>query len=338
MTLEAVGRAPLAIDIDAAVTEVWVRAEAAHARSMQKAPGPSDAGSCLRRVGHMFHGTPPSNPPELTSPAATLGTWIHERFLPLLQDALGGEIEFETNTNGIIGHGDWHGANLVIDLKTKASAALSKLRLLGATPRQLWQGHVYAADRIARGETVDYVTLLYVARDTGEHYAVTYAYDPAITAQAMAWFDEARNVHNPDELPRGGYGPGLDRMCDGCPWLSRCWPNDQTTILDEAPDRDAAVVSALAMHEEASVTEADAKKVKAFAAAMVAAEPAGVYGEYQLRHQSSGWRLDQSAAKDMLIANGQTPPMNPPTYSPRIKRVKGSGVGVAAATRKAVSR
>lgn len=331
MTADAPVVAPLAFDINEAVEEVWIRAEALHARSWQQAPGPSDAGTCQRRVGYMYAGTPPSDPLELSSPAATLGSWIHDRFLPLLQDVLGGEVEFETNSQGILGHGDWHGMRAVIDLKTKAESSLSRLRLHGASRRQLWQAHLYGKALRDRGVEVDYVILLFVARDTGNHHAVAYLYDEAIAEEALGWFETARSVKPADDLPRGGRGPKLDVMCDGCQWLTRCWPNDQATILDEAPVRDEAVESALAMHEEASTRETDAKKDKAFATAMVAGEPAGEFGEFKLRHQSSGWRLDQTAAKERLVELGETPPMNPPTYSPRVTRIapKKAGGGSA---------
>lgn len=315
----------LPFDIDEVIEEVWIRAEASHARSWQADPGPSDAGSCQRRVGYMFKRTPPSDPPELSSPAATLGTWIHERWLPLLQDVLGGEIEFQTTTDGVRGHGDWYGKPAVLDLKTKAESSLSRLRLHGASPRQLWQAHLYAKDRIDAGHQVDFVIVVFLARDTGNHYAAVYEYDPEITKEALEWFRIARESRFPDELPRGGKGPKLDRMCDGCRWLSRCWPNDQITILDEADDRDVAVVSALEMYEEAAVREKAAATDKAFAASIVAGEPAGSYGPFELRHQSSGWRLDQKAAEAEIIQLGGVPPKNAPTYSPRVTRKKAPG-------------
>lgn len=312
----------LPFDIDQAIEEVWIRAEAAHARSWQPDPGPSDAGTCQRRVGFMFHKTPPSDPPELSSPAATLGTWIHERWLPLLQDVLGGEIEFETLTDGVRGHGDWYGRPAVLDLKTKAEASLSRLRLHGASARQLWQAHLYAADRIAARHPVDFVIVVFLARDTGNHYAAVYEYDPELTQEALDWFRIAREAAVPDVLPRGGRGPKLDRMCDGCRWLTRCWPNDQMTILDEAPDRDVAVIEAINMYEDAAVREKDARRDKEFAASIFAGEPAGPYGDFELRHQSSGWRLDQKQAEAMLIELGEVPPKNAPTYSPRVTRKK----------------
>lgn len=309
--------------LDAAVEDMWVRAEMMHPRGWQPEPGISALGGCERQVAYLIARTPPTNTPPPTKPAV-LGTWLHEKILPLLADSLGAdsEVEGEVFVEGLKGHSDLYVqvGPIVVDLKTCTESAISRARRKGPTRNHLWQTLGYGKARRDAGQPVEQVAIIYLDRARGEHYVWTAPYDEAEANEAMRWYADVRAVakRDPDLAARGGRGPGLDWKCDACKWLDRCWPDRQATIRTEADDPGPAIEAALKMRLEGSDREADGKADKAFAEAILEGLPEGEYGPYRLRWKSNGRRLAQKIAAERLERHGLEVPYGDETKSARV--------------------
>lgn len=308
-----------------AVADAWLRADMLHDRNWQTDPGISSVFGCQRQVAYQFKGTKPTDPPRAGSRInrqATLGTWIHEHFLPLLADALGAAVvEVEVFADFVRGHLDLAGTTYVIDLKTCSTAKLSKVRNYGPSKRNRGQTMLYARARRDAGHKVDRIGLVFIDRENGEDYCWVEDYDDALAEEGLIWFLEAKGA-NPDYLPRGGKGPGLDFICDECPFRTRCWPDGQATIRTEAVDSDAAIESALAMYRAEADAESAAEGTKKFAGAILSGLPKGEYGPWKLSWRSSGRRLDQKTAIQILEDLGIEVPRTEGTLYPVVTRRK----------------
>ncbi|MBT2226230.1 hypothetical protein [Nonomuraea sp. NEAU-A123] len=313
--------------LDVAVEDMWVRADLMHERGWQPELGISALGGCEREAAYIIAGTPPSDAPPPTR-AAILGTWLHEKILPLLADSLGGcEVEGTLFVDGLKGHSDLYvtlrrpdGTGIVVDLKTCTESAISKARRLGPKRNHNWQVHGYGKGRRDAGQRVDWVALLYIDRARGEHYVWISPYDEAEADAAMRWLFDVRAVakRNPDLAPRGCRGPGLDWKADACKWVTRCWPDRQKTIRTELDDQGPAIEAALKMRLEGSEREADGKSDKSFAEAILDGLPEGEYGPYRLGWRSNGERMNQKVAAERLKRHGLEVPRNAATYSARV--------------------
>jgi hypothetical protein len=313
-----------------AAEDVWLLADTRHGRTWQAEAGISSSGGCERAAGYAHHGTPWSDSPPVGR-AAILGTWIHEHYLPLFADALGGRtvMESEVRVDGVLGHLDIGTEAVdgldgegVVDLKTTTESGPSRMRELGPKRQQLWQIMLYAEARRRAGHNVQWVALVVVDRARGEDYVWVGPFDPTVVDEALAWWTGVQSAPNPDHLPRGGRGPGLDYVCDGCQWLTRCWGEEgQKAVLAEAENRDVALESALAGYREASDREAAAKKDKGWYRALLEGEPKGRYGAWEIaRWQPTGRRLDQKAAKERLIELGEPIPLGESSTYPVVRK------------------
>lgn len=311
-----------------AVADAWLRADMLHDRNWQTDPGISSVFACQRQVAYQYAGTKPSDPPRSGSRLnrqATLGTWIHEHFLPLLADALGAAVvEVEVFADFVRGHLDLAGTTYVIDLKTCSTAKLSRVRNQGPSKRNRGQTMLYARARRDAGYRVDRVGLVFLDRENGEDYCWVEDYDPNLVEEALIWFHEAK-TGNPEYMPRGGKGPGLDFMCDDCPFRTLCWPDGQATLRTEVVNQDAAIESALAMYRNEADAESQAEGSKKFAGAILAGLPKGQYGDWKLTWGFSGRRLDQRAATQILEDLGIEVPRTEGSHYPKVTRAKASG-------------
>lgn len=317
-----VGLGPVATELREACEDVWRLAEADHARNWQAEPGLSSSGSCERAAGYAHHRAPWSDVPA-PGRAALLGTWIHEPYLRYLATLLGADlVEHEVRVDGVLGHLDLATGTGVVDLKTVTESGPARAREHGPKRTHLWQVMCYAEARRRAGAAISWVAIVYLDRGRGEDYVWVGEFDPEVASEALAWWGSVLAAPDPDLLPRGGRGPGLDVMCDGCPWRSRCWgPDGQPVLLDEAEHRDAAVESALAAYREASDRESAAKRDKEFYRSLLEGEPKGGYGSWQIkRWQSTGRRLNAKAARSRLEALGEPVPMTDPSYWPVVAR------------------
>lgn len=232
-------------------------------RSRQRKVGASEIGVCRRRAGYSHHGTPVSDPDNLSGVAAINGTWIHKGALDTMRRQWGTLIETRLENDVLRGHADgidlpndWRiRAGLephplapdvvaVDDLKTKRDGRqVAHVRNVGPKRSELFQGHLYAG-MIRRGEwskiqrfahlaalgpvPVEIVRLRYWSRageqdDEAQEYPYEQPFDQDIEDEALEWVDQVARSATPEELPRDQDGPGLSTACDHCPFLGECW-------------------------------------------------------------------------------------------------------------------
>ena len=225
--------------------------------------GASEIGVCRRRAGYSHHGTPVSDPDNVSGVAAINGTWIHKGALDTMRRQWGTIIETRVENEILRGHVDgielpneWRRrAGLpehelapevieVDDLKTKRDGRLvAYVRNRGPKRSELFQGHLYAG-MLRRGEVsplkrfaylaelgplpVEVVRLRYWSRageqdDAAQEYPYEQPFDPDIEAEALEWVDQVARSSSPEELPRDEDGPGLSIVCDHCPFVTECW-------------------------------------------------------------------------------------------------------------------
>jgi len=196
--------------------------DATRPRSKQTEFGMSELGGCRRRAGYRLHGQEPTNPGG--SVQAVMGTAIHDavsRVLTALAEP-GDLVEHEVTFAGILGHLDRYEAatGRLIDVKTTSSRWLDHIKVHGPGQSHRWQVNAYAAALISTGRPVHEVVIDYLARDTGEQYRWTGAFNPQSVRDALAWVTVVRETEL-DMLPRD-YAPG-SAFCEHCPFRDVCW-------------------------------------------------------------------------------------------------------------------
>ncbi|OLT33695.1 hypothetical protein BJF84_21410 [Rhodococcus sp. CUA-806] len=162
----------LATELEDAVNGIWDLADAEHERSTQTEIGVSEIGQCERRAGYRISGTPKTDPVSPSRPAL-LGTWIHEKVLPLIAELFGGDVEVTVTVDGVLGHSDLirpvSGAvEVIVDLKTCTQAKISKVRAYGPPRGHKWQTNLYAEARRQAGANVAMIGLVYLDRALGD--------------------------------------------------------------------------------------------------------------------------------------------------------------------------
>lgn len=186
-------------------------------RTQQRGIGMSDLGSCRRRTGYKLAGVEPVNP--VGSVQAVMGSAIHDMVAGILNAIAepGDLVEHEVQFAGIPGHVDRYEAKskTVVDTKTTSSRWLEHIKLHGPDHGQVWQISGYGAALIKAGYPVEAVQLDFLARDTGEEYVWSKAFDPKDVRDALAWLKTVRDV-DVDMLPRD-YDPE-SVFCRGCPF------------------------------------------------------------------------------------------------------------------------
>lgn len=311
---------------DAALGEMWERAELTNARSWQPELGMSALGGCEREAGYIIAGTPPSDTPA-PNRAAVLGTWLHAMILPILGDVFGDDavVEGAVALEDLRGHSDLYvtlrtldGLGVAADLKTCTRSAISNAKRKGPRRRHRWQVMTYAAARRAAGERVDVIVVIYLERETGEHWVHVEPYDDDVVADGARWYRHVREVagRNPDLLPRTYRGPGIDSGCDGCRWSTRCYPDGPRSIISTAADPDAALEMVLERRMIAAETKLDVEKDSKFYGSALEGTPEGDHGNYNLRWKSNGRRLSQKLAAERLERHGLEVPLGDETWSP----------------------
>lgn len=297
------------------------------ARSVQTKLGPSAVGTCRREAGYSHHRTKPSNPENLSSMPAVVGTWMHAGGLAAIRDQWGAVIEVAVEDDELKGHIDIvrlpealrsrlpgrYKPSLcpdvveIEDLKTKRDqAALDRVMMLGPKRAELYQVHLYA-DLVRRGKVkskprrqaalaglgpldVQTVRLRYVDRISGENeYVHQQPYDEEITQEAKGWLRQITASTSPEQLPRDEDGPGLSIICDNCPFVDACWGTD-TGVKRQAIliHDDVQVEEALQVYHEQRAIEAEAKAKKDMARAMLDGSEPGIYGEFKLGWSGGG--------------------------------------------------
>jgi len=327
-------------DLAAAVHELDSR----RARARQRMIGASELGECRRRAAFRVARTKPTN--VTTGMAAFLGTAIHKDVLKALVRMYGGHAEVRLQGEQIKGSCDWYCDGVVEDVKTVSKGRFEQIRTRG-TPRKFrYQTITYAwliatgqlatrEKRIAGPQDVHTVRIRYICRDNGEDYIDEFPYDPALAAEAIMWladvYAELEEVGTPELVTRDGFGPGIDSMCDWCPFLDACWgpPIDPEV---EGPDAtrqarfvdDAGRSAAAADYDRYRAEENAAKRAKDFAKAQLAGWSGTTTTGFTVTW--SGGRetaeVDKDSALDRLVDLGETLPTRTKVTARQIRVIR----------------
>ena len=171
--------------------------ENSRARSNQKEVGPSELGSCRRKVWYKLNEQPETNDNELKL-AAIMGTAIHGAIESALAtaDPEGKKyvVESEVVWQGIKAHIDlWiPETGDVVDWKTVKKSNLSYF----PSKQQRWQVQVYGylLEKSGQGKP-NFVNLVAIARDGNEEdiKVHTEPYDPTLAEEALAWLADVKS-------------------------------------------------------------------------------------------------------------------------------------------------
>jgi CRISPR/Cas system-associated exonuclease Cas4 (RecB family) len=169
--------------------------DASRDRSMQTEVGPSEIGSCKRKVWYRLNAQPHTNENQ-SKLAAIMGTAIHAA----IEEAIGAIdpdgkeylVETEVAYGDMKAHVDLFvpSTGAVIDWKT------SKIKNLSYFPskQQRWQVQVYGYLLSKNGYEVKTVNLVAIARDGAEKDVKVHTepYDEAIALEAFAWLEAVK--------------------------------------------------------------------------------------------------------------------------------------------------
>ena len=170
--------------------------DASRSRSTQVQIGPSEIGSCKRKVWYRLQGQPETNENQ-SKLAAIMGTAIHaaieEAITHLDPDGKDYLVETEVQHGDMRAHVDLYipETGAVIDWKT------SKVKNLSYFPskQQRWQVQVYGylIEKSGKGK-VNTVNLVAIARDGAEKdvRVHTEPYDEAVALEALAWLADVK--------------------------------------------------------------------------------------------------------------------------------------------------
>ncbi|MGW6238357.1 PD-(D/E)XK nuclease family protein [Streptomyces sp. NPDC055094] len=319
---------------------------------------------CGRRAAYILHGVPPTD--HADKRAAILGTFIHYGLLESARTEYGWLVERSVQDGLIRGHVDVvqldaaTAARLparhrpaipadvltVEDVKTKSTYMWDRVLRYGATAAELRQVHLYAGALhecgfenvpgqryLSRMGPLDIgrIRFRFINRDSGAEHIQEIEFDPQRAAEAQWWVERVRETSGPGEMPRDFNGPGLDAICDYCPFRSLCWPGTepgvpaQTALIHNDADREQALIEYVKGHELAS----EGNRVKNFARKKLDRSPAGVYGPNRLswRGGNDEEKDDVEAMVDLHEIAGIPVPMKPDTDR-MVKNLKAAGLPV----------
>jgi CRISPR/Cas system-associated exonuclease Cas4 (RecB family) len=168
-------------------------------RSTQVQIGPSELGSCRRKVWYKLHNQPETNENEMKL-AAIMGTAIHGAIEKAMADNKEVLIEQTVEHNGMKAHVDLYipGTGDVVDWKTV------KVKNLAYFPsqQQRWQVHTYGylIEQSGLGK-VHNVHLVAIPRDGDERDVKVHSekYDSSIALEALSWLEGVKQSEFPPE-------------------------------------------------------------------------------------------------------------------------------------------
>ena len=280
--------------------------------------------------------------------AAMVGTWIHDGLLPELAALLaGGEHEMRVELVAPVGDTVDGVTPLVkvdgstdcytraagggcIDLKTVGAYKLGDIDVFGPRNRHRVQVRGYASALVQAGLPVAWTAGVYLDRGDGSVKTVV---EPFGEEEYVATLRQVRYLvelaKEPDSAPRDERGPGLSWVCDGCPFLRRCWGKDATPGSSKAiavhDDEDIAFAGeqVVALRTEYNALE---KKIDFFKA-QVGKPEAGQYGGITVTYGRDGVKPDVPAMIKRLEELGERIPQVPKsgnTYIRRASKKKGT--------------
>ncbi|SDL86084.1 PD-(D/E)XK nuclease superfamily protein [Geodermatophilus siccatus] len=314
------------------------------ARSRQRMIGASELGECRRRAAYRIARRRPTN--TRTGLQAFMGTELHRGVLRALRRQYGGLTEVGLRGEQVRGRCDWWHAPVVEDLKTTSRFGFERVLTRGVPVRHWFQVAVYAwllrtgqtADRrlpAGDGQDVDGLRIRYLSRDSGEDVVFEADHDPALTAEAIMWLTDvyaAVEDEGVDAVPRDGFGPGVDTMCDWCPFLDLCWgpPVDPETEGEVSRQSrltvtDEDYVEAVHDYDAWRAAENEAKRHKEYARERLRGR-SGPADDLYCEWSGGGLRtqVDKDAAVERLVELGEVLPTRR-TRSPQTIRVTRSG-------------
>jgi hypothetical protein len=298
------------------------------ARSRQRMIGASELGECRRRAAYRIARRRPTN--TRTGLQAFMGTELHRGVLRALRRQYGGLTEVGLKGEQVRGRCDWWHAPVVEDLKTTSRFGFERVLTRGVPVRHWFQVAVYAwllrtgqtADRrvpAGDGQDVDGLRIRYLSRDSGEDVVFEADHDPALTAEAIMWLTDVYATvedDGADAVPRDGFGPGVDTMCDWCPFLDLCWgpPVDPGTEGDVSRQSrltvtDEDYVEAVHDYDAWRAAENEAKRHKEYARERLRGR-SGPADDLYCEWSGGGLRtqVDKDAAVERLVELGEVLP------------------------------
>ena len=172
--------------------------DSGRARSLQPEIGPSELGSCRRKVFYRLNSQPETNTNDLKL-AAIMGTAIHTEIDAALRKADPKGIKFWLETevafNGMKAHVDCYipEEKMIVDWKTVKSKTLGYF----PSKQQIWQVQTYGyLMKHGAGNPVDTVALVAISRDGDERDVIMHSepYNESIALEALAWLDEIKEA------------------------------------------------------------------------------------------------------------------------------------------------
>ena len=227
------------------------------ARSLQKAPGPSEIGDpCLRKLAYKLVGPPPVNTTVDPLPSID-GTAFHNWVAPAVTayNERIGRIRFIAEQRvevraGLTGTFDVYDADTatVIDWKRPGKTRFNTYRTDGPSPQYRDQVHLYGMGAERLGLPVERVAIAFLARGallSGLHLWHE-PYNPGIAQAALDRYDQLLCVINDLDLEnnpeRWSLIPATPSHCAWCPWwaanstdLSVACPGENATDTQSAP-------------------------------------------------------------------------------------------------------
>jgi hypothetical protein len=302
--------------------------DARRARSRQRMIGASELGECRRRAAYRIARRRPTN--TRTGLPAFIGTELHRGVLRALRRQYGGLTEIALKGEQVKGRCDWWHAPVVEDLKTTSRFGFERVVTRGVPAKNWFQVAIYAwllrtgqtNDRRLPAGTqhdVEGLRIRYLSRDTGEDVVFEADYDPLLTAEAILWLTEVYATVEDlgaDAVPRDGFGPGVDTMCDWCPFLDACWGPPVETETEGDVSRqsrltvtDEDYVEAVRDYDAWRTAEQEAKRHKEYARERLRGR-SGPADELHCEWSGGAMRtqVDKDAAVERLIELGEVVP------------------------------
>lgn len=307
--------------------------------------GASDAGGCPRAI--WYRNLPPAG--LVLAPAdyreARIGTLIHKQAVTALRKLYPWqEFEQPVTINGLDRESAYDRYDEVVaeveDLKTAGDWRWDDVMDNGVSLDVWKQVALYGLGLLEAGRPVETLKITYLKRCNGHDHTEIVQFDLEFAEAAReellgiaAMLDLAASEgegwdpaehdgedYDPgDLLPRTRSGPGLDKLCDRCPFRIHCWKMDEAEELGRSPQSlvelgrepaDPAVVWAIEENVKAKALNGEAEKLKKSTGVLVEGLTPGRYGPggiWTIAEQNFGGGPNHKLHAERLAANAALP-------------------------------
>jgi len=307
--------------------------------------GASDAGACPRAI--WYRNLPPEN--LVLAPAdyreARIGSLIHKQTVKSLKLLYPWqEFEQPVTINGLDRASAYDRYDEVTaeveDLKTAGDWRWDDVIDNGVSLNVWKQVALYALGLIEAGRPVKTLKITYLKRCNGHDMTETVLFDLefaeaarqellGIAAMLDLAADEAEGwdpaAHDGEEydpgdlLPRTRSGPGLDKLCDRCPFRIHCWKMDEAEELGRSPQSlvelgqvpaEPDVIWAIEENVKAKALNGEADKLKKSTGLLIEGLTPGRYGPggiWTIAEQNFGGGPNHKLHAERLAANAALP-------------------------------